>query len=206
MDIDRIRANARLHIDTARDIDVNRFISTALTKINETGFHRLVKVTVATIGVGIDADPANRTEGQTGNYYPLLDTLVLPSSILSVTGVFYNGVRVEKATAQDYALDTMPSISYIFIGAGEIRFSFDLTDGDEITIEGRVAVRNVAMLPDDYEEWLMSHVLAGLYLMRQYRDPDLFAYYERQRAQAWKACKGRIQHKADYITRNGILE
>ena len=206
MDIDRIRANVRLHIETARDMDVNRFVSTALTKINETGFHRLVKVTVASIGEGVDADPANRTEGQSGNYYPLLDTLVLPSSILSVTSVFYNGVRVEKATAQDYALDTMPSMSYIFIGAGELRFSFDLTDGDEITIEGRVAVRNIAMLPDDYEEWLMSHVLAGPYLMRQYRDNDLFKYYEMQRERSWRACKGRIQHKDDYITRNGILE
>lgn len=213
MDISRIKAQVKLQIEAARDLDINAQIATALTMINQIGQERrgIVTVTAATGTItdafsSYDPDPANRTEGQAFNYYPDLRCLILPSDLLSISDVYYNNADVIQTTLRHYNLDAMPNLSYCYAAGHELYTSFDLVDGEEIIINGRWAIRNIAILSDAWEEWLMNHILAGLYASKMYRDMDMFALYEGRRERAWRAARYRKASIGDYIARDGLLQ
>lgn len=204
---DRIMAQVLLQIETARDIDVNRHIATALTKLNEVGIERDGIVTVDYPSEGeTGTDPATRTSDQGFNYYEALRCLILPDEILSVDDVYVDNTQMTKSTMDLYKVDLMASLSYAINNSKEMYLSFDAEDGDEITISGRWALRNLELIPDNYENWLLNHVLMGLYLQRQYKNIELFKYYRDERDKAWRIVKNSQMQMGEYIAKDGLLQ
>lgn len=206
MDKARIISEVRLQIETAREFDINRYIATALTQFNEVGVERASILTVEVPSKTYDPDPGVRTAADDFNYYPLLRCLILPNNLVSLQSIFYAGVELDKSSMRNYYIGEMLSMTYAFTNTNEIYLSFDAADGDEFQITGRWALRNLELLPDRYENWFMSHVLAGMYSNKLYKDADMFAIYEDKRRSAWKHIKGTKLTSGNFIAKDEKLQ
>lgn len=207
MNKDRIISEVKLHIETAREFDINRYISTGLTELNRVGVAAFATVTVDTATGTYVADPAARTDAIDFNYYPLLKCLLLPTNVISVTGIYYNAstTPLNKETLDNYLAGLMKDSSYAITENKEIYLSFAPVDGDTFKVKGRYAVRNLELLSDKFEDWLVHHILTGLYLDPKYKDADQFAVANAKRQKAWNAVRYTTISKGEYIAKDGLL-
>jgi len=200
---DRIIAEVRLHIETVRDIDVNRHISTALTQLSEIGIERKKAITIVTGAIA--QDPSARTSATAFNYYPDLKCLVLPSSLISASIVKFNSTELDLSDMYAYNTNTMDSNSYIITGTNEMYLGFALADTDTLEISGMWAVRSLDLLSDMYENWILNHVLARLYSAKPYKDADQFGIYEAERQRSWRIVKNSINNIGSWMAKDGLL-
>lgn len=201
---ERVFAEVKLRIEAAREIDINRHVSNALIELDAIGLEttRGIITTIETVVT----DPALRTSLTAGNYYPDLRCLILPTTLLFITDVFYEQASLTRTTMYQYQTGTMPTLSYVLTDAHEMFLSFDLAEADVIQVSGRWAIRNLELLPDRYENWLLNYVLAGMYSSKLYKDPDQFALCETRRLKAWQICRGSKTGLGEFIAKDGILE
>lgn len=205
---DRFLAQVLLHIETARDIDINRHLETAFAKLNEHGKKRNGIITVDfPSGEETGSDPALRTATQGFNYYEDLRCLILPTELLSIGGVYYNDCTtpLEKATLSEYNMNVMPTLSYVVDETHVMYLSFDAEDGDTFTIDGYWSVHSLELLPDFCEHWLLMHILAGMYLQAQYRDINLHKYYKAEAERALLSVKSAFVSVPNWTPRSGVL-
>jgi hypothetical protein len=198
---DRILAEVRMQIETARDVDVNRHISTALTQLNTIGMDRTADILTVSASGTYEPNPALRSGDQAFNYYPDIRCLILPPDLINLGSVSYMGVKLAKDTLSNYHTNTMHNMSYAFTGTNELYLSFDLSDGDVLSVKGKWAIQNLELLPDRFEDWMMNHVLAGLYIDRRYRDNDLYGVYESRRARAWRLVRNTAMTTGNWTQR-----
>lgn len=203
MNTSRIIAECRLHFPAIRDLEINKHISTALTQLSEVGFSRIKKITVTAGSTGLD--PLTRTNGIAYNYYPDLKCLLMPEDLLSVANVRFGDIDLDKANIYQYNTGTMPNNSYFLTETNEMYLSFELETNDILEIDGTWAVRNIELLSDKYENWMLNHVLSRLYSCKPYKDADQYAIYEAERQRAWRVIKNNLSYSGSWIAKDGVL-
>lgn len=200
---DRILSECRLHFPAIRDLEINKHITTALTQLSEVGFSRIKKITVTAGATGLD--PLTRTNGIAYNYYPDLKCLLMPEDLISIASVRFGDYYLDKSTQYEYSTGTMADNSYFLTETNEMYLSFDLETDDVLEIDGTYAVRNIELLSDKYENWMLNHVLSRLYGAKPYKDADQFAIYEAERQRSWRTIKNNLSYAGSWVAKDGVL-
>ena len=159
---ERILASIALHLESVTTLQINRHISTALTKINEQGFNLAKRIAVVRLYDGSTEDPLDRVEGQAHNYYPTLKCFVLPSDLISLSSITVAEKKFSRVSLSTSLLGSgnMPYHSYALSETGEIYFSEDIPSGTIIAVLGTWSVRNLNILPARYENFIINHILS----------------------------------------------
>lgn len=200
---DRIYAQCRLRFPNIRDLDINEHISSALTQLSEIGFSRIKKITVTAGSTGLD--PLTRTNGIAYNYYPDLKCLLMPEDLISVSRVRFGNYDLDKSSQYEYNTGTMKEYSYFVTETNEMYLSFDLETDDVVEVEGTYAIRNIELLSDKYENWMLNHVLARLYSYKPYKDAEQFAVYEAERQKSWRTVKNNLSYAGSWTAKDETL-
>ena len=202
MTVDRILAEVKLHIESVNISDVNRHISTALTQLSASGTNTVRSIVVKG---GLGTDPTVRTLSQDYNYYTSLKCLILPASLAKLSVIYYNGSPYKLYPIEYLIEDVIPTDGYCVSDTGECYFGIDLEEGSIVKARGMFTVRNVELLSDRYENWILNHVLAGIYSSRPHKDTDMFQLYESRRRVAWEEIRYTTTAKPEWIETDGTI-
>ena len=185
MDISRVTGFVKNRIPQATEMDCRaRGLDGILERVNAVGIAGIRNVTVTHATGTYDADPFNRTNDQTFNYYPLLNALVMPTGIKSISSVWNGTTRLEKTSKDNYLSGTMPVNSYVAEPNGIIYFSGTIEDATVLKIDGVFAGFTIDNLPDSYEPWIEAYIIMALSL-NQYKNKDLLSEYIRKEKTLW---------------------
>lgn len=191
MDLARITGFVKNRIPQANEMDCrSRGLDGILERVNVTGIAGIKSVTVTHPTSTYDEDPFNRTQDQEFNYYPLLNALVMPEGITSLSGIWNGTTRYEKSTKENYLAGTMPTNSYCAEPGGIIYFSGTIEDATVLKIDGLYGNYTIDNLPDRYESWIEAYIIMSLSL-NQYKNRDLLSeYIPKERNLWWQVSRG----------------
>ena len=203
MNLNSVHAQVRLYIPEAGIAEMNKYLGSAMDEINSRGLERIVPITVTSPAGDYNADPLMRTDGQAFNYYPLMQCIVLPSTVSNVSKLLLNDVAIQQISLIDCTIGS--TLQYYAISdTGEIYFTVPLVDGDVVKITGRASAITAAVLPDRYIPYLTYAILSGLY-SDEYKNPDQYAIYSRKAKSAYNSAASVNRGNVQGIKRNGRL-
>jgi len=185
MDIEKIWAFVKADIPNATKADVRFSARKAmLHRINADGLQSKRNLTVITATGTYNSDPQQRTDDQGFNLYPDIRCLVMPSGLMSITAVSYEGVPLSESTDAQYLQDCMPDYSYNASPDGLMYLSFVPEDGKVFRFTGLFRGYTIENLPDNFEPWLVTAILADL-SSSKFKDELIFKMNAKQEITLW---------------------